>query len=263
MRCPSCAIELPDDARFCGGCGKRFESTPPVVVATAPTRTPPASPFALTADDFVRAYERMCERAGVATDGDPPPTDHASLRARATALGVPLVDMEKALHRISVEKLPEEKRRAMGVVLDGEAAPPTRPLLVPVIVALNAIAIVVGVLAFVWRGDAAPPVTLPPQPGEIDVDALTRVVDGLAEGARTCAKDLLQRPGATGGEVAIAVRIGLDGKTESASVKSSTLDDAGTVECMLALARDAAWPSARVAPVDVEIPLVLTVTEKR
>lgn len=204
----------------------------------------------------------MCAKAGVEGDEAPPPIDHASLRDRATALGIPLVDMEKALHRISVEKLPEEKRRAMGVVLDDEAAPPTRPLLVPVIIGLNAIAIVVGVLAFVWRDEAPTAVTFPPQAGEIDVAALNVVVDGLTRDAQGCYENLLKTRADAGGAVVLAVRIGLDGKTETAGVKSSTLDDDATTACMLDHAKKAPWPMAKTAAVDVEIPLTLTVTKK-
>jgi hypothetical protein len=266
MRCPSCAIELPDDARFCGGCGKRFDAagvkTPLASQRVTPLGTPSASSFALTADDFARAFERMCAKAGLSPDDAPPPVDHASLRERATSLGIPLVDMEKALHRISVEKLPEEKRRAMGVVLDDEAAPPTRPLLVPVIIGLNVVAIVVGLMAFVWRSDAPAPVTLPPQPGEIDVAALNLVVDGLTRDAQACYQDLLKRRATATGEVVLAVRIGLDGKTETTSVKSTSLDDGATVACMLDHAQKASWPEAKIAPVDVEIPFLLTVTQK-
>lgn len=44
MFCNNCGNKLPDDAKFCGGCGTRFEPAQPAYASAEQTATQPSSP---------------------------------------------------------------------------------------------------------------------------------------------------------------------------------------------------------------------------
>ena len=40
MKCPNCQFENPADTAYCGNCGTRFDSTPPISVTKTLETTP-------------------------------------------------------------------------------------------------------------------------------------------------------------------------------------------------------------------------------
>lgn len=268
--CPSCATELPEDARFCGSCGYRFEAsaTPAPAPAAAPpapspapatpsARTPSqAAAFALTEADFAKAFERVCESLDLPAPAKAP-HDHQTLFAAAQAAGIDKLTVEKALHRVSIEKLPEEQRRKMGIVLEEDIEPQGRPAWLVPVVAANVLALLVVVLVLVLRDDTPvrPPVELKAQQGTIDVDALNTSLDELAGKARACYQAALVEQKNLKGDVVITLRIGLEGKAEAPSLSVDNLQSSAAAACIVGAAAGQAFPAAQVAPVDVDVPL--------
>lgn len=267
MKCPSCATELPDDARFCGGCGHRFSSAasssstaeaPAAVSGRIPT--PPRDlpqRFDLVPEDFARALERACAKAQLPLPPGMSPVDHASLFQAAEAAGITKVDVEKALHLVSLEKLPASARKAMGVVLEDDVPAQGRSLWLPLVVAINAVALLVGVGAYLLY-DPTPeraPIELRPQRGEIDVVALNAALDRLSETAQGCYREALKQDRKLSGNLVLTLRIGLDGKAESPRVSKDELGHEGAARCIVDAAAQATYPAATGAPVEVDVPL--------
>lgn len=265
MQCPACALQLPDDARFCGGCGHRFEplpANPPTAAERGAAQTPArgateAPRFELVPEDFARALERACAKAGIAVPRGEPPTDHESLFRGAEAAGLTKLDVEKALHLVSLEKLPVSARKAMGVVLEGDVGGAGRPIWLPLVVGINLVALLVGVGAFLLH-DAEPErpaIQMPAQKGEIDVDALHQALDQLSQDAQACYREALKEDPKLAGALTLTLRIGLDGQAEEARAARDELGHQGAARCILEAARRARYPAARIAPVEVDVPL--------
>ena len=275
MLCVKCQTELPDDAKFCGACGYRFEApevapTSPAPTSAAPAASSPApaavdnNPFTLTADDFQAAFEKAC-----AIESKPVPEgvfvhDHASLKTEGDKIGLMQVDVDKALHRVQMEKLSPEERKRMGIVLDHEVEPHKRSPLVAALVGVGVLALGgVAVVAVTYDGTPQrPPVTVAPQQGEIDATALNGALDSVSEQAQGCYRDGLQANKKLAGDITLTVRIGLDGKAESATVKSESLGAADVVECIRGAAAGATYPAAQKAAVEVDVPLSFSAKSK-
>jgi hypothetical protein len=274
--CPQCATELPEEARFCGNCGQRFDGPPAQApaaaapAAAASTAAPAAaastaastaadngaSSFQLVAADYGRAFERLCEQRELVAPADLP-TDHESYFAAAKALGADKLPTEKALHRVSIEKIPEAQRRKMGIVLEDDIEPATRSPWVPVIIAVNVIAAIVIVLVIALQEDPPPrpPMDLKPQKGSIDTGALESAFDAVATAARNCYQAALKSDKTLAGDVVLTLRIGLDGKAAEARLSKDELNKPEVASCILEAARAQAYPAAENAPVDVDLPL--------
>lgn len=267
-QCPTCATELPDDARFCGACGYNYAAAPPPTPplaappAAAPP-TPPSSPkaeagdaFELRAEDFGRAFVRVAELHDVVLPATLP-HDHKSLFEAAEAAGLDKLELEKALHRVSIEKLPEDQRRALGIVLEEDIEARGRSPWIPLVVVVNVIAAVVVVLVLVLRDDTPvrPPVELKPQQGQIDEAALGPALDAFATAAKACYDAALKNKADLQGDVVITLRIDLEGKAQDPTLSKDELGDEAARACILAAAAAQAYPAATVAPVDVDVPL--------
>lgn len=265
MKCPECATELPDDARFCGACGHRFEAE-----AAAPEASPPPpaeerrQSFDLLPEDFTRALRKACDKAGLEPAEGAQPTDHASLFEAAEQAGITKLDVEKALHHVSIEKLPASARKAMGVVLEDEVEPQGRPLWLPVVVGINVVALVVALVAYLLYDPTPerPPVEMKPQKGEIDMAALNTSLDAFATAAEGCYKAALERDNKLAGDVTVTLRIGLDGTPTDVSVTKDELRDEGAAACIVEAARAQSYPAAQKAPVDVDVPLLFSAKEQ-
>jgi hypothetical protein len=258
--CPQCATELPEQARFCGSCGYRFDAAPSAAAAAPASASAPAeeggASFELVASDYRRAFERLCEQLELVAPAEMP-TDHASYFAAAKALGADKLPTEKALHRVSIEKIPEEERRKMGIVLEDDIEPAGRSPWVPVIIAVNVIAAIVIVLVVALQEDPPPrpPVQLKAQKGTIDMDALEGALDAVATASRGCYQDALKTNKALKGDVVLTLRIGLDGKAAEASLSKDELKQEAVAACITEAATAQAYPAAENAPVDVDLPL--------
>ncbi len=267
MHCPACSTELPDDARFCGACGHRFASAPSQS-STAPSAAtamePRAPSFELVPADFARALEKACDKAGVARPPLAAPTDHASLFKAASEAGLTKLDVEKALHHVSFEKLPASARKAMGVVLEDDVPQQGRPLWLPLVLGINAVALLVGFGAFVLYDPTPmrPPALLKPQRGEIDMTALGAALDAFAEQAEGCYKDALAKNDQLAGDVTVTLRIDLDGKAANVALTKDELGDEAATTCIVAAAQASAYPKARKAAVDVDVPLLFSAREQ-
>jgi hypothetical protein len=283
VQCPQCSTELPDDARFCGACGHRFDAAPAGAASPAAEPSAPAPPaaepaaaapaeakeeggqsFDLLPEDFERAFTRACDKAGIEPPAVETPRDHATLFAAAEAAGLEKLDVEKALHRISIEKLPASARRAMGVVLEDEVEPQGRPTWLPLVIGINVVALLIALAAWVLYDPAPerPPVELKPQKGEIDMSALETALDAYAEAAEGCYKAALEKNDKLAGDVTVTLRIGLDGKVDNPQVTKDDLKDNGALSCMVDAAKAQSFPAAQKAPVDVDVPLMFSAKEQ-
>lgn len=298
MQCPDCRTELPDDAKFCGACGRRFApppsaaedaplppraSTPVSTPVSAPVSTPaatpvstpaaspvakltpssplPASSFDLVPADFARALAKACDKAGLLVPQGPPPHDHASLFKAAAEAGLTKLDVEKALHHVSIEKLPADARKAMGVVLEDDMPQQGKPLWLPLVIGINLVALVVGFGAFLFYDPKpqAAPVEPRPEPGEIeDMAALSAALDAFAKRAEDCYKEALVKNDKLAGDVTLTLRIDLEGKVAAASLAKDELRDEGAIACILEAAKAGTYPKALKAPVDVDVPLLFS-----
>ena len=250
MQCGQCSTEIPDEAKFCPACGHKFTST-----ASSPSADDKDS-FALADDDFGRALRRAAEDAGVDVPADLVVNDPISLQQAGETLGLDKLKVQQALHRISMEKLPEDVRKKMGVVLDDEVEPQGRPWWMIPVAGLFLVGVGIAVWALFLRPPPERPVVeMQPQKGTIDVDALNTGLDVLSAQAQACYQTSLKKAPKLKGEVLLTLRIGLDGKA-TASLGSSLDGDAGATasECMRAAAEGVTWPAAQTAPVDVDIP---------
>lgn len=262
MHCPQCATELPDDARFCGACGTNIEqhaasegpAPAPEEAEAGPEHSDGSSAFTLTPEDFGRALVKACEKAELPLPADPLPTDHLTLKAAGEALGLSKLAVEQALHRVSMEKLPPEERRALGVVLDDEVEPAGRSSWVPVVVGVNLVAIAIAVVAFLARDTTSrPEIVLPPQQGQLDVAALNEALEPVTEAAQACYRDALKSDAKLAGEVVLTLRVGLDGKA-AVTTRSASLASESALGCIRAAAESASYPAATIAPVEVDVP---------
>lgn len=263
MHCPACATELPDDARFCGGCGQRFGAATPAAVAASPrpVPTPPsAARFDLVPADFARALSKACDKAALEPPPGPPPSDHPSLFRAAEQAGLTKLDVEKALHLVSMEKLPQSARKAVGVVLEDDVPQQGRSLWLPLVLGINAVALLVGFGAFALYEPARerPAVELKVQRGEIDLPALNAALDRFAERAEGCYRRALEQREGLAGDVTVTLRIDLEGRAAEAGVSRDELRDEGALACILEAARGQVWPKAQTAAVDVDVPLLFS-----
>ena len=237
-----------------------------MALAPSPTLPPPAtqsppSSFDLVSADFARALAKACDKAGLAVPEGLPPHDHESLFQAATEVGLTKLDVEKALHHVSIEKLPADARKAMGVVLEDDMPQQGRPLWLPLVIGINAVALVVGFGAFLLYDPAPerPARELRPQQGEIeDMDALGAALDVFAKRAEDCYKEALVNDEKLAGDVTITLRIDLEGKVAHASLAKDELKDAGATACILEAAKAGSYPKAQKAPVDVDVPLLFS-----
>lgn len=234
--------------------------TKPTPVTTAPL----TSSFDLVPEDFARALARACNKAGVVVPPGAPPSDHTSLFKAAADAGLTKLDVEKALHHVSFEKLPASARKAMGVVLEEDVPQQGRPLWLPLVLGINAVALLVGFGAFVLYDPPVPrpAVEMKPQRGEVDMMALGVALDGFAKAAEGCYKAALEQDDQLAGDVTVTLRIDLDGKASSVTVAKDGLKDEGAVACILDAARQQAYPKAQKAPVDVDVPLLFSAREQ-
>jgi hypothetical protein len=260
MHCPSCTTELPDDARFCGGCGERFAEAPAAAHTAPKPAAAPAQRFDLLPEDFARALVKACDKVGIEPPPGAPPSDHPSLFRAAEQAGLTKLDVEKALHLVSIEKLPPSARKAMGVVLEDDVPQPGRPLWLPLVLGINAVALLVGIGAFLVY-DPKPPrpeAELKPQRGELELSALDAALDGFAARAEDCYRAALEEREGLMGEVLVTLRIDLEGKAAEAKVARDGLAHEGAVACIVEAARAQPWPRAKIAPVDVDVPLLFS-----
>jgi hypothetical protein len=223
-----------------------------------------ASAFEMTPDDFARALTKACDKAGLEPPVQDLPTDHESLFRVGEQLGLTKLDVEKALHVVSFEKLPPGQRKAMGVVLEEDVPQAGRPLWLIAVVAVNAVALLVALVAFLLYDPAPerPAVEVKPQKGEIDTGELSVSLDAFAGAAEGCYKAALEENAKLAGDVTITLRIDLEGKAVSASASVDTLKDDAALGCILDAAKSQSYPAARIAPVDVDVPLLFSAREQ-
>jgi hypothetical protein len=217
-----------------------------------------AAAFELSAEDFARALERGCAKARIPLPRGPLPHDHASLFAAGEQVGLTKLDLEKALHLVSLEKLPVSTRKAMGIVLQDDRAPTGRSLWLPWVVAINVIAIAVGVGAFwTYREEplSDPPPSTAPASGAIDLDALQGALDGFSAKAQSCYQDGLGRQPSLVGRLVLVMRLDTAGGVTVLPPQLDELRDPAVLACIEAAALQHPFPAATGAAVDVEVPL--------
>ena len=260
MDCPSCSTSIPNDARFCPECGHKFDALP----AAPDPGAKAAAAIDLAPADFARAFSRALKDSGrdeEGIEGVEPQHDPESLQRAGVAAGLDRKVVQKALHRISMEKLPADIRSKMGIVLDDEVPPPSRRWWLPVVAVVNIAAIALVVWAVFFRPPPLPPIAIKPQKGTLDVASLEEPVSALSTAAQACYDEGLKANPKMTGEVVLTLRVQLDAKVE-ATVAKESLNDATTVGCIVAAVQSQTWPAAKIAPVDVDIPLAFNVTSE-
>ncbi len=91
--------------------------------------------------------------------------------------------------------------------------------------------------------------------GDLRPDAIVASLGPLRQAAGTCVSGT-QGPGAAGGRVVLALRIGRDGRVESACATSDATNDPVRRECLLRAARATAFPApSPPGSLDVQLPL--------
>lgn len=93
--------------------------------------------------------------------------------------------------------------------------------------------------------------------GDLRAEVIVQSLGPLRQGAELCVTGT-QGPGAAGGRVVLAMRIGADGTIDEACVREDATDDPALRECLLRAARSIALPApSPPGVVDVELPLAL------
>lgn len=93
--------------------------------------------------------------------------------------------------------------------------------------------------------------------GDLRPDAIVQSLGPLRQGAETCVSST-QGPGALGGRVVLALRIGPDGRVSDACAVEDATNDAVLRECLLRAARATAFPAPEPPGyIDAQLPLTL------
>lgn len=258
MQCPTCQTELPSDAQFCGACGAVLRADQGANHGTGPLSAPPRttpkpSAFQLEPADFVRALEDAAKTAGLSVESEGV-DGHRAYFERGQAAGMAPAALERALHRVSLAKLPGAPA---AVGLD-DTHGVRRGRWLGAVLGINIAALIAGGLAWKWsRPVAESRVELVTHEGRIDKAALSETTATLAEAARGCLERALQREGgADTGDIVLQLTIGLKGELLASAVQKDTLARPDVQACVLKAAQAAAFPAAQGAPVEVRIPLV-------
>lgn len=99
--------------------------------------------------------------------------------------------------------------------------------------------------------------------GDLRADAIVQSLGPLRQAAGTCVSST-QGPGAAGGRVTLAMRIGPDGRVHEACAVRDETQDPALRECLVRAARAVAFPSPDPPGfVDVQLPLVLAPLESQ
>ncbi len=99
--------------------------------------------------------------------------------------------------------------------------------------------------------------------GDLHTDAIVSSLGPLRQAASTCVTGT-QGPGAAGGRVVLALRIGADGRVETACATEDETSDPVLRECLLRAARATAFPTPNPpGSLDVQLPLALAPLESQ
>jgi hypothetical protein len=218
------------------------------VTTTLPPRREPAIVWIVTSEGvYVRSSAAAATERGART----PEQARALLDASAGALFV-TAEASTPLERIAgvLAQIPEELAGRVGFAV--ALAPGTRLPRAPAETVAPGGALCAGGLPAPGEGDAQ---------GDLAPRVIVQSLGPLRQAAESCVS-FAQGPGASGGRIELALRIGADGSVSEACAVSDSSGDASLRECLVRAARATAFPApSPPGYVDVQLPLVLAPSE--